>query len=74
MKILINYFAKSHFFCVLLLKIIIRSLAKIIGNIIKSLTCSLIAMFIWGISPSMANNGEIKLCPFATGQKMPTNG
>ena len=21
----------------------------------------------------MANNGEMKLCPFATGQKMPTN-
>lgn len=33
----------------------------------------MIAIFIWGISPAMANNGEVKLCPFATGQKMPTN-
>ena len=48
-------------------------MAKILSNIIKSLTCSLIAVFIWGISPAMANNGEVKLCPFATGQKMPTN-
>ena len=48
-------------------------MAKILSNIIKSLTCSLIAIFIWGISPAMANNGEVKLCPFATGQKMPTN-
>lgn len=73
MKNIIKLFAKSHFFLYFWRKLIRRSLAKILSKIIKSLTCSLIAIFIWGISPAMANNGEVKICPFATGQKMPTN-